>query len=278
MARFQRTFTPSSSDVDVDEIYDICLYSPTKFIDDTGATEHTFEALNGGLTGENTSSIAGSVKSEHFRSGTFARGYHYGFTFPERYNEAQFTVDTDSFDVLYSPQNRGLINRPKDKLFTQSYGMCANLFIPWDAVVYINYHAFFDPALFQEDNINTLGEDWELIGDMSHHRLYIDGVYQEGTETKCPPSRDDAQASETANRWHSKTKVVHVGRGYHNFEVMIYLLLQDHGVGKPDFARKIAALCGGLNIVAIKSGAEKNFGIDEWYGVKTDDLVHFELF
>lgn len=53
MAKLQGTFVSSSDSVDVEEIYQQCLYNPTSFIDDTGATRHTYEAVNGGLTAKN---------------------------------------------------------------------------------------------------------------------------------------------------------------------------------------------------------------------------------
>ena len=109
------------------------------------------------------------------------------------------------------------------------------------------------------------------IGDESIHRLYVDGKYEKGTQTKTPASRENGEKNnEYQYRWHNKTKLLKLSKGYHTFDVLIYLFLQAHN--KDSSIRVLDNLCGSISLVAIKAGKEKDSGILEWYGFDTNDL------
>lgn len=285
MAKITGNFIPSDTTVDVNEIYNECLYKPTKFILDDITTPHTFEALNGGLTKENfapsfvdSGDYGVGLSAEHFRSGSFARGYFYGFNFPDRYTESQYNQDAVANTSVFGPTDLEETVRPKKRYFTPSYSMSANVFLPWDAIVYVSYQGFFSQALTQikDDIVGGFAFDKserEDVGDESLHRLYVDGVYEMGTETRCPASNTEHYSSrEIRYRWHNKTKLFKLDKGYHDFSVMIYLFLQRWSKGKE--TRVLNNLCGSLSIVAIKVGQERdaNSSVLEWYGFDTTNL------
>lgn len=284
MAKITSSFIPADTSVDVNEIYNECLYRPTSFISDDLLETHTFEALNGGLTKENFSPLfvdsgdsGVGLSSEQFRSGSFARGYFYGFNFPDRYTEAQYNQDSEASRSVYGPVELEETTRPRKTYFNTSYSMSSNVFIPWDAVVYVSYQGFFAQKLIQIQDDVSSGTDLSIswrhkIGDESLHRLYVDGTYEKGTETRCPASRlDYASNEELRYRWHNKSKILKLDKGYHDFSVLIYLFLQHWNTS--DETRRLDNLCGSISIVAIKVGKESHASVLEWYGFDTDDLV-----
>lgn len=282
MAKINGNFIPADTSVDVNEIYNECLYKPTSFIDDLTET-HTFEALNGGLTKENflpsfvdLGDAGVGLSSEQFRSGSFARGYFYGFNFPDRYNESQYNQDADAASSVYGPVDLEETTRPRKRYFNTSYSMAANVFLPWDAVVYVSYQGFFSQTLVQVDDDVEQGTPTSItwrqkIGDESMHRLYVNGVYEKGTETRCPASETNyVENQELRYRWHNKSKLLKLEKGYHDFSVLIYLFLQSHNTNTA--TRKLNNLCGSLSIVAIKAGKERDSSVLEWYGFDTNNL------
>lgn len=279
MAKFTSSFIPADTSVNVNEIYEECLYKPTSFVSDD--IDHTFEALNGGLTRANLASSlinsgdsdgATGLSAEQFRSGSFCRGYFYGFNFPDRYNESQYNQDAEAAASVFGPLNLQESVRPSKRFFNTSYSLSANVFIPWDSVVYVTYQGFFSQALVVSSSSNTLNDPARVdIGDESIHRLYVDGKYEKGTQTKTPASRENGEKNnEYQYRWHNKTKLLKLSKGYHTFDVLIYLFLQAHN--KDSSIRVLDNLCGSISLVAIKAGKEKDSGILEWYGFDTNDL------
>jgi len=259
VAKFNETFLPASEDVDVEEIYDGCLYRPTADVLDSKIEDLTFEALNGGLTGNNIDLSSGKLTSEHFRSGTFARGYSYGFNFPDRYHEAQFSKDPEL------PEKLGYITEviasgdTDEKWFTPSYSMCSTVFIPWNAVVYVSYQGFF-AGDYKNEYINK-------VQDRSYTHLYVDGVKQTGTRCTIPAARKDEKVPhEDFFRWNHKARVLHLEKGYHTFNTMVYQFMVSASLST-GAQRKLHNFCGSISILAIKSGYDHNVtSFKEWHG------------
>tara|TARA_Y100000401_G_scaffold38880_1_gene29433 strand:+ start:20209 stop:21153 length:945 start_codon:yes stop_codon:yes gene_type:complete len=285
MALLNGNFSAASDSVDIEEIYQECLYNPTSFINDGGSDfRHTFEAFNGGLTAENIADSElspettpngpqGQFTSETFRSGSFARGYFFGFNFPDRYHPAQFTMDNGCVDDDFNPENQYSRTRLRKRFMTPSYSLSANVFIPWDCVVYVTYQGFFaSNGICASDATDASGtfNRKTYIGDFYVNRLYIDGEYRYGTEVRTPPSRRKQDpmtiAFENRFRWHHKAAAVHLTKGYHDFSVLVGANI----ISNPDKyegTAKQQVFCGSISILSIKSGKqEEDDGTLEWYG------------
>ena len=292
MANFFSSFSPATLDVDVNEIYEACLYDPTSSIND-GTPTHTFEALNGGLTVNNINSLElnnpshysfgpnGNFSSEYFRSGSFARGYHYGFNFPDRFHPSQFNQDRVSTKSEYNPETMPTRERVKKKYFTPSYSLSANVFIPWDSVVYVTFQGFFaGNGVCNLDKSKATGSKANrrrYIGDYYNNRLYIDGSYAEGTEVRSPATRRRQTAMTTSFehrfRWHHKAKMVHLKKGYHDFSVLVAPSLVSKISAGLDERGKQQIFCGSITILTIKSGkVAESDGNVEWYGTDFHSL------
>ena len=277
MPEIKPTFNPSTSKVDIEEIYQQALYNPTSAISDLDGDVSTFEALNGGLTLKNIDEDANNTfKSEHFRAGAFARGYFYGFNFPDRYHPSQFTQDSDSTESEYAPETQSTRIRVRKRYLTPSYSLSANVFIPWNSIVYVTYQGFFaGNGVFKHEKGSTSNSDESrktYIGDYYVNRLYIDGTYQPGTEVRSVASRrfqDPLPVSfENRFRWHHKARSVFLEKGYHDFSVLvgpsiISKLSSDpfsSGTGKQQ------VFCGSISILSIKAGKKlESDGTPEWY-------------
>lgn len=307
MANFKDSFIPSSVDsFDINEIYEECLYRPTSYISDT--LDHTFEAINGGLTIKNvhvedasnqdgtainpeTGEVygdglltwdVGKFGAEKFKSGSFARGWSYGFNFPDRFHQSQFNVDNEELKSKYQPELMSSRVRPHQRYFTPSYSLSANVFIPFDCIVYVTFQGFFATDGLRGANDNFPGTDYDrktYIGEYYNNRLYIDGEYSKGTEVRAPSSRkyDSSTALKTGLpyehrwRWHHKGKLVHMTKGYHQFSVMCYpSLCVDYKAGKQQI------YCGSMSLLALKSGSEfadikDGQSLLEWYELEIGD-------
>lgn len=287
MAKLQNSFISSSDSVNIEEIYQQCLYNPTGNISDTGSTQHTYEALNGGLTAENIADSAltnesspngpsGQFTSETFRAGSFARGYFFGFNFPDRYHPSQFAMDHESVNSDYNPEVQSVRERLNKRFMTPSYSLCANVFIPWDCVVYVTYQGFFaGNGICLSEGSGSYNRK-VYIGDHYVNRLYIDGKYQVGTEVCTPAARriQDPMtvAFENRFRWHHKARAVHLTKGYHDFSVLVGASIIND-VEKSDGNGKQQVFCGSISILSIKSGktAEKDETL-EWFS--EDDYTY----
>ena len=278
MAKFNEFFIPSSDSVDVEEIYKKCLYRPTADVLGSSIGHLTFEALNGGLTVKDDGSIkVGGLSSEYFRAGSFARGYSYGFNFPDRYHEAQFSEDPGAREEPITLSEFQKMGRPVKKYFVNSYSMCSTVFVPWNAVVYVSYQGFFGGDYRRYVPASSSGGGVGLspgapssannIGSRAYTRLYVDGAYQYGTECLIPPSRSDTKTPhEDLFRWNHKGRMLHLSKGYHTFTTKIYLFMINPET-IADVSDKLANFCGSMSILAIKSGYDHNVtSFKEWYG------------
>ena len=120
--------------------------------------------------------------SESFKIGSFARGYFYGFDFPDRYHEAQFSQDAVKAknNEAFSPK-RYLIN---------SYSLCANVFIPYDSVVFISYQGFFCSESYKKITKDSgLDVAQKYYGNRFNHHLYIDRNRHPSMKSTAPTSK-----------------------------------------------------------------------------------------
>tara|TARA_Y100000401_G_scaffold50541_2_gene39475 strand:+ start:311 stop:1258 length:948 start_codon:yes stop_codon:yes gene_type:complete len=278
MATIIQNFAPATDSANIQEIYQQCLYRPTKTVED-GKESVTFEALNGGLSEMNLkdsdkrrgiSSYSGLFREEKFKAGTFARGYFYGFNFPERYHQHQFNIDKNQLKTAYTPGKFSNRVRAAKRYFTPSYQLGCSVFIPYKSVVYITYQGFFASdgirQNFPDYNYTETNSDRKVyIGEFYNNRLYVNGKYEPGTEVITPTSRrnDTCLPYEYRWRWNHKAKMIHLDKGYHDISVMVYpSLCVDKKAGKQQI------YCGSISVLAVKRGiltSESNN--PEWYGL-----------
>ncbi len=274
MAKITTSLVTATDVANIQEIYHNCLYRPTKSVVDA-KDEFTFEALNGGLSQENlsgadkrlASSYSGLFREEKFKAGTFARGYFFGFNFPERYHQHQFNVDKRQLKTVYSPGNFSSRVRASKRYFTPSYQLGCSVFIPYKSVVYVTYQGFFASDGIRENTGNFSEAEYnrkQYIGEFYNNRLYVNGKYEPGTEVITPSSRRSSVTLpfEYRWRWNHKAKMIHLDKGYHDISVMVYpSLCVDKKAGKQQI------YCGSISILAVKRGVITNEGNNpEWYG------------
>jgi hypothetical protein len=280
LAKIATGLSASSDFANIQEIYEQCLYRPTKDIIESKDV-YTFEALNGGLSEQNIAtsdkrqmaSYSGLFREEKFKAGTFARGYFYGFNFPERYHQHQFNVDKKQLGTSYTPGNFYKRTRAAKRYFTPSYQLGCSIFIPYKSVVYITYQGFFASDGLRKNGSNFAGTDYnrkQYIGEFYNNRLYVNGKYEPGTEVITPSSKSHeiTLPFEYRWRWNHKAKMIHLDKGYHDISVMVYPSLNvDKAAGKQQI------YCGSISILAVKRG---NLVSDtsnlEWYGIDLDSF------
>lgn len=186
-------------------------------------------------------------------------------------------MDHDSVNSDYNPEVQSVRKRLDKRFMTPSYSLCANVFIPWDCVVYVTYQGFFaSNGICDSDAESGTYNRKVYIGDHYANRLYIDGDYQVGTEVCAPAARriQDTMtvAFENRFRWHHKARAIRLLKGYHNFSVLVGgSIIND--TEKEDGNGKQQVFCGSISILSIKSGksVEKD-GTLEWYG--RDDYTY----
>jgi hypothetical protein len=253
------------------DIYEQCLYDPSAIIIESVPPDggYTFEALNGGLSFTNIKTSAPSAKgtfhADKYRVGTFAQGYSVGFNFPERYHHAQF-AQTNHTNTAYGPGD--MLYRWRPSLIRNglsSYSLSSNIFIPYKSHVYLNYQGFFahDGTLSEKtgDWVNANEDRATYFGNFYLVRMYVDGNYQPGTECRVPSSRyfrgtewTDYLPLEHRFRWHNKSRVLHLEKGYHTVDIRIYPSLVNGPQNSHD-GGKLHNYCGSVSILAIKAGS-----------------------
>jgi hypothetical protein len=263
VANFDTSFTTTSETLSVDDIYDLCLYKPTSDISDSGPIRHTLEALNGGLTVHNLSTASPFFTSDVFRAGSFARGYFYGFNFPDRFHSAQFGADSNhtlNFDV-----------EPRGRFYTPHYSLGANIFMPWRGVVYITYQGFFSGTATRFGS-NKSGEDvrHQYIGEYWKVRFEVDGDSLPGMTSVLPATRANSDLASVQHRWrwHHRVQVVSLDKGYHNISALVWPMM----LGKDN--TKMQTLCGSISVLALKSGKPRDaaeLGVPEWYSQQINE-------
>ena len=262
----------------IQRIYEYSLYNP-KYTVGAGSTEKdpeysTFESLNGDLGQVNISdssfydrtaktnlltfSIAGStftrglISSEHFKVGTFARGYFYGFNFPDRYHEAQFTQNKIKMLSISATS-------PK-RFLVSSYSMCADIFVPYNSIVFISYQGFFTGESIKKRTVRDgVDNTHKYYGNRFNHYLYINGKRHGALKSTAPASKPNTDNSpfEYRWRWCNRSKMVYLPKGYHSIEVCIEGVLPhlkgltaDSPDSSPD---KLQHRCGSISVLAVKS-------------------------
>ena len=276
-----------TDNLEIDKIYQYGLYAPrnTKLIPDDsdlvvygdggGDSGVTFESLNGDLGKSNIQFVdpgTGIEKpkfnSESFKIGSFARGYFYGFDFPARYHEAQFSQDAvkSKNNEAFSPK-RYLIN---------SYSLCANVFIPYDSVVFISYQGFFCSESYKKITKDSgLDVAQKYYGNRFNHHLYIDRNRHPSMKSTAPTSKMYQEGTVSPReyrwRWQNRSKMVYLSKGYHEIELCVEgcLFTRDYSSKVDQTPQKLQHRCGSMSICAIKSGSQSDTRTPFWAYMKS---------
>lgn len=280
MSRIAETISSSdlTEEANINAIYDFGLYKP-KYVpgdSDLGETvkTRTFESLNGDL---GKSNIADRYKftADAFKVGTFARGYFYGFDFPDRYHEAQFAQDP----VKLKNDDA----KSAKRFFVSSYSLSANVFIPYSSIVFISYQGFFCSESYKKSATPRAGVDGKhkYKANRFRHHLYVDGVEQETMLSVAPTSKHfSSSASGSPNefrwRWQNRSKTVYLNKGYHEIELCVEGLLPISYdlTGKHDgdvTRQKLQHRCGSISVVAMKVGSKSPSTTSHWSWLSIND-------
>ena len=231
------------------------MYSPVYSSGDDTSSERTFESLNGDLGKSNFSTAANSLTAECFKVGTFARGYFYGFNFPDRYHESQFDQDPVK---LANDDNRS----PK-RYFVASYSLSANIFVPYPSITYISYQGFFCAEAIKKKSTIREGIDsvHKYKGNRFVHHLYVDDQLLPSMVSSAPSSKSFANGPNSSPnefrwRWQNRTKCVFLDKGYHNIDLYVQGLLPIRSDldGRTDAtADKLQHRCASMTVLAMKA-------------------------
>ena len=290
MGKIRDSFTGeiSTDKTRINEIYQYSLYNP-KYIDGdtviagTGVVtdkNETIESLNGALTKSNFSpEAANTLTTECFKVGTFARGYFYGFDFPDRYHEAQF--DQDPIKL------RNDANKTSKKYMVSSYSLSANVFVPYSSITYINYQGFFCAEAIKKDAKARDGVDntHQYKGNRFVHHLYVDDKKYTTMVSSAPSSKIYKKDDDTPNapsefrwRWQNRTMCIFLDKGYHKVELFVEGCLPIFQSLTPsaadDLPNKLQHRCGSISILSIKAPDYTSAaGTHSWYemNVFTDE-------
>lgn len=276
MGTFNTSFSPNTDDVDINDIYGQCLYYARA---DSPSVNMTYEGLNGAINYSNFTpfdSTADGLEAGCFRSGSFARGYNYGFNFPDRYHASQFCASSAEDLYGYDPSKR---------LFHVHQSFAVRFFCPWPAACFIGYQGFFTGDLTKWDdsrftkrvkNSFYFGERWDL-------RLRINGHAHLGSYVKVPSTRTSTAASETTGatttskdeysvrsggeyryRWSQRSLQFQADKGFNTVEVMNWpKILRPYSAEQdPESlkgAPKMVTECGGIWVLAVRLGADEEY-------------------
>ena len=279
--------------LEIDKIYEYGLYKPrsrgladradSAVYDITdglgGDVGVTFESLNGDLGKSNTQFVDPNTgiskpkfNSESFKIGTFARGYFYGFDFPDRYHEAQFSQDT-----VKAKNNDAFSPR---RYFINSYSLCANVFIPYNSIVFVTYQGFFSAEAFKKyEKASGLDLDHNYYGNRFNHHLYIDKNRQPSMKSTAPSSKMYQEGSVSPReyrwRWQNRSRMVYLSKGYHEIELLIEGCLPnsdtDAKVDQP--GQKLQHRCGSMSLCAIKAGNQSATRTPFWAYMKEHPTI-----
>ena len=263
--------------LDVDRIYQYGIYNPTFSDGDDLSGDKTFESLNGELTKSNFSTAGNTLTSECFKVGTFARGYFYGFDFPDRYHEAQFDQDPVKL------QNDD--NKTPKRYFVGSYSLSANIFVPYPSIAYISYQGFFCGEALKKDADVREGLDsvHKYKGNRFVHHLYVDDKKMPSMVCSAPSSvKYSADADlqkgpvEYRWRWQNRTKCVWLDKGYHKVELFVEGLLPIFSGLLPNrdqfSGNKLQHRCGSISILSIKApNYSSTGGTPSWWWLSIEN-------
>ena len=268
MAEFQPTFSTALPSVSVNEIYGSALYRPDSLVvDSAGAAKHTLEALNGGLTSRN---LGLSTSSEVFRAGSFARGYYYGFNSTDHNHASQFGPDYRALKDAVAPSNKSMV--PHQSL-------AASFWCPWNATAIISIQGFFGGRVtkipsgrFSSGPLSTdFHKAWENLGESWRFRLSVNGQVQHGSRFFLASTRKvatvgyfgdgseqagwKAPGSEYRFRWHQRTRIVSLKKGYNSVALMVWPGVLMNYTGDTRYnAPRLQTYCGGISLLAMKRG------------------------
>lgn len=268
MGTFQATYSPHTSPdgetfVDANDIYGKLLYYPRA---DIGGGGQTYESLNGGVDYRHFSpfsKITDGLEAGCFRSGAFARGYNYGFNFPDRYNASTYV---DSTLV-----HHGM--KPSDRLFHVHQSFAVRFFCPWPATCFIGYQGWFASELAKFEG-RKFGERWDL-------KLRINGNIHAGSYVKVPATKNSGKkgsgfpteksSHEWRWRWLQRTLQFKAKRGFNTIEVLNWpRIKKEYADNDKRATPKMVTLCGGIWVVAVRLGVHSDeYDEDNQTGHKT---------
>ena len=275
MARFRSTWTPATSKLNANEIYNFSLYKPkANIIAASSGAGDTFELLNGGLSSEN---LSGKLESHCFRNGSFARGHYYGFNFPDRFHASQFIPSSK-----FTQEGGEVPNRN----FTSHYSLSYRFFCPWPAICFIGYQGFFscDATQFDPEEPIFDGRSSESVydGEDWHLRLLINGKAKKGSFAKIPSSRRDGEGSGQEHRWRwvHRSRSFEADKGYNTVDLRVWpnVLASYHSFETKDeggtglssssptarLPPKLVTLTGGIWVLALRRGTDLGSGPVEY--------------
>ncbi len=277
-----------TDNLEIDRIYEYGLYNPrfrSDVADDAdllvynlgGDVGVTFESLNGDLGRSNIQFVEAGISkpkfsSESFKVGAFARGYFYGFDFPDRYHEAQFSQDT------VKAKNNDAFS-PK-RYFVNSYSLCANVFVPYNAIAFVTYQGFFSAEAFKKyEKQSGIDLDHKYYGNRFNHHLYIDKNRQPSMKSTAPSSKMYQEGAVSPReyrwRWQNRSRMVYLSKGYHEIELLIEGCLPnsdtDSKIDQP--GQKLQHRCGSMSICAIKVGNQSETRTPFWAYIKEHPTI-----
>jgi len=241
-------------------IYGGSIYHP-RSIPSTGGEFATLESLNGNISYENfvpfRKTVQGSrdgLEASSFRAGMFARGYYYGFDFPDRFHASQY-IKSDSESVS--------LGSASARLFHTHPSLAVRFFCPWPATCYLGIQGFFSGDLTRFKNLPSGSE--HLYGEQWVCRVISDGTHLIPLDFVVPSTRSGkkgGEATKTGNehryRWVNRSQVYHFDKGFHTFHVdmwpRIHRAYNDDG-DKTD--PKIQNRCGGIWVLAIRDDRDE---------------------
>tara|TARA_R100000951_G_scaffold109392_1_gene106398 strand:+ start:578 stop:1315 length:738 start_codon:yes stop_codon:yes gene_type:complete len=228
--------------VDIDTVYD---GNGTGGLFKPRVSPDTAEILNGGLDQANYSGGTNSIPAEAFQSGCFARGLYTGF---DRF-EFQYIRQLDGDGATPGSTFSGT-----DEQRVIHAGLSQQVFIPWPALVFYGYQAFFQhDATKWENNGGTPNvEFWDV-------RVRVLDEVKQGLLQKLPFNRISSDTPTTGNmppeasehrfKFPTKFSFHTMDKGYFRLQTSVW-----GRVFEPDRAQaKLKTPTGGVWIVAIRN-------------------------
>lgn len=255
MAIFTTTFDPSVRTLNANDIYGGSIYHPRGAYS-TGTDRFTLESLNGNISYENFVPFRKSVDGQRsgfeasaFRAGMFARGYYYGFDFPDRFHASQY---------VRSDADRSSIARASQRLYHTHPSLAVRFFCPWPAVCYVGVQGFFSGDLTRFVNPpfgnGFNGEQWDF-------RFMVNGVEQEELNFVMPSTRSavlSGAATITGNeyryRWVNRSTTIRVDKGFTSISVDNWPRIEKSYNDEENLTDpKIQNRSGGIWVLAIRA-------------------------
>tara|TARA_R100001443_G_scaffold11661_2_gene21219 strand:- start:2255 stop:3289 length:1035 start_codon:yes stop_codon:yes gene_type:complete len=254
MGLFNDSYSPvvgpdGDAPINANDIYGKLLFHPRS---DIAPANQTFEGLNGGIDYRHFSpfeKITNGLDAGCFRTGTFARGYNYGFNFPDRYHASMYTAST-------AQQLGGAASQ---RLYHVHQSFAVRFFCPWKASCFITWQGWFKAELSKFSG-KQFGERWDL-------KLRINGHVHAGSYAKVPSMKHSTSSSsgskttksskEDRFRWLQRSLQFEAKRGFNTIEVMNWpSIIKEYADNDDRQTPKMVTMCGGISVLAVRLNHE----------------------